>query len=61
VNEAYDLFKQNGEGEPIWIETVTGLSNLRTRLAKLSSLKPGTYMVYDPTRAKFIEPFGKSA
>ena len=28
---------------------------------KLSSLKPATYLVYDPTEAKFVEPFGKSA
>ena len=61
-DKAYDLYKRDDEeGKNIWIETVIGLDDLKQRLEKLSSLKPGTYLVYDPTQAQFIEPFGESA
>jgi hypothetical protein len=58
---AYDVFRQNEKGEPIWVETVVNLSNLEKRLMKLASIKPGIYMVFDPTEEKFIAPFKKSA
>jgi hypothetical protein len=61
MGDTYDLFKQDENGEPVWIETVVSLNNLKKRLMKLSSLKPGTYMVYDPTEREFIEPFKRSA
>jgi hypothetical protein len=61
MQQAYDLFKQDGEKTPVWIETVIGVNNLKKRLMKLSSIKPGNYLVYDPTKAVFIEPFSKSA
>ena len=61
MNGSYDLFKQTENGEPVWIETVVGLQNLKKRLMKLSSIKPATYVVYDPVESRFIEPFKKSA
>jgi hypothetical protein len=61
MGDAYDLFRQNDNGEPVWVETVVSLPNLKKRLMKLSSTKPGIYLVYDPTEGKFIEPFKKSA
>ena len=59
--DTYDLFKQNEAGQAVFVETVVGLNGLKKRLMKLSSLKPGTYVIYDPTEGKFIEPFKKSA
>jgi hypothetical protein len=61
MGETYDLFRQNENGQPGFVESVVGRNNLKKRLMKLSSLKPGTYMIYDSTEAKFIEPFKKSA
>jgi hypothetical protein len=29
----------------------------KKRLMKLTSLKPGKYRIYDPTEARFVEPF----
>jgi hypothetical protein len=61
VGDTFDLFKQDLNGQPDFVETVVGRDNLKKRLMKLSSLKPGTYMIYDSTEAKFIEPFKRSA
>lgn len=60
MGDAFDLLRQNEKGEPVWVETVIGLHNLKKRLMKLSSLKPGKYMVYDPSEGRYIEPFKKS-
>ena len=60
MNRAYDLFKDDEAGKPSWVETVVGLDQLKKRLMKLSAVKPGKYLVYDPTEAKFVEPFTKS-
>jgi hypothetical protein len=61
MNHAYDLFKEGGHGERIWVETVVGLDHLQKRMLTLSSAAPGTYLIYDPTEAQFVEPFKKSA
>ena len=61
MGETYDLFRQNENGDPIWVETIVSLKSLKKRLMKLSSLKPGAYLVYDPTERKFNEPFKRSA
>jgi hypothetical protein len=60
MGNAYDLFKHNENREPIWVETIVGLNNLKKLLMKLSALRPGKYMVYDPTEGKSIEPFKKA-
>ena len=61
MRRAYDLFKDDKDGKPIWIETVIGLDQLKKRLMKLIALKPAQYLIYDPTEAQFVEPFKKSA
>jgi len=58
---AYDLFKQEDNGERIWVETIVGLQNLKKRLKTLSSMKPGTYLIYDPAGARFVKRIRKSA
>lgn len=61
MGDTYDLFKQNEVGQPIFVETVVGMNGLKKRLMNSPSLKPGTYVIYDATEGKFIEPFKKSA
>ena len=61
MGDHFALFKQDEKGEWIWVETVKGLSMLKKRLIRLSSLTPGKYQVYDLTERSFIEPFKKSA
>ena len=61
MGDTFDVFRKDEGGAPIFVETVVGVHQLKKRLMKLSSLKPATYLVYDPTEAKFVEPFRKSA
>jgi hypothetical protein len=60
MDKAYDLFKEDAIGTPIWVETV-GQAQLNNRLLKLSFLKPGKYLIYDSAIGKFVEPFNQSA
>lgn len=58
----YGIFRHDENGDPIWVEKVSGAGELKKRLLKLSSLKPGKYLVYDFAKAKLVEPpFRKSA
>ena len=61
MNDAYCLFKRDENGAPIGIDTVLAFKQVKKRLIKLSSIRPGSYLVYDPTKAKFVELFRKSA
>ncbi|HTP43881.1 MAG TPA: hypothetical protein VMJ13_04915 [Candidatus Acidoferrum sp.] len=54
MKSTYDIFRKFPDDRPIWIETVQGLENARTRLSKLCETNPGDYFVYDPTTAKII-------
>ena len=61
MNDAYCLFKRDENGAPIGIDTVLAFKQVKKRLIKLSSIRPGSYLVYDPTKTKFVELFRKSA
>jgi hypothetical protein len=61
MGDAYDIFMKDNNDDPVWVETVIGLHQVKKRLMKLSALKPANYLVYDPTERRFIEPFRKSA
>jgi hypothetical protein len=61
MSGTYDIYKKNENEEPIWVETVVGLHQVKKGLMKLTALKAGTYLIYDPTKAQFVEPFKKSA
>jgi len=59
---AYDLFTEDATGAFIWVETVIGLDDVKKRVVELTISDPSRkYLVYQPTKAKFIEPFAKSA
>jgi hypothetical protein len=60
MDKNYDLFKEDEIGTPVWIETVTQ-AHLKSRLMKLTYLKPGKYLIYDSAAGAFVEPFKKSA
>jgi hypothetical protein len=61
MSEAYDLYKEDENGDRTFVETVIGVHHLKKRLMKLGATKPGKYLVYDPTEAKFVAPFVKVA
>jgi hypothetical protein len=60
MDNNYELFKEDEIGTPTWVETV-GEAQLKNRLMKLTALKPGKYLIYDPRMGEFVEPFKKSA
>ena len=61
MSQAYDLYNENENGNRIFVETVIGLNQLKKLLIRLTASQPGKYLIYDPTRARFVEPFTKSA
>ena len=61
MSRAYNLFKEDENGAPIWVETVIGLDHVKERLEELARSQPGKYLIFNPTDAKFVEPFKKSA
>jgi hypothetical protein len=56
VKEMYDLFKEDGDRLPTWVETVEGLPQLKDRLVQLTALKPGKYLIWDRTKVQLVEP-----
>jgi hypothetical protein len=61
MTQAYDLYQEDENGKRIFVETVIGLAQLRALLTNLIALKSGKYLIYDPTRARLVEPFMKFA
>jgi len=61
MDKNYDLFKEEKGGECVRIETVRGLTHAKMRIAKLASITPGTYFIYDNENGKFIESVKESA
>jgi hypothetical protein len=60
MSQAYDLFAEDGSGNRIFVKTVIGLNQVKELLMKLATLKPGRYVIYDPTLNRLVEPFIKS-
>jgi hypothetical protein len=62
MDTTYDIFRRlTDAGPPLWVETVISLEQAKQRLAVLSSLAPGAYMIYDLRLGMFIEPAEISA
>ena len=61
MSHAYDLFREDEDGFPIWVETVSALDIVKERLTELAGEKSGQYLVYNPTEGRSVEPFKQSA
>jgi hypothetical protein len=62
MNKAYDIFKEEDEsGGRTFVETVFGLHQMKKRLMKLTAMNLGRYSAYDPTGARFVQPFKELA
>ena len=58
----FDVFSGTPGEDPLWLETVEGLSNARERMEQLAANEPGRYFVFSPlTNATLsrIESFKK--
>jgi hypothetical protein len=57
----FDIFRRTSDKDAVWVEEVQGLRQVKKRLITLESAVPGTYLVFDATADKFIEPFAECA
>jgi hypothetical protein len=57
----FDIFRRTSDKDAVWVEEVQGLRQVKKRLMSLKSTVPGTYLVFDATSDKFIEPFAECA
>jgi hypothetical protein len=57
----FDIFRKTSDKDAVWVEEVQGLWQLKKRLISLNTTVPGTYLVFDATADKFIEPFAECA
>lgn len=42
-----DIFRKDGQGNPVWLDCVRDLETARSRLNELASAIPGEYFVFD--------------
>jgi hypothetical protein len=42
----FDIFSRLPDGSPLWLESVEGLEQARSRLNGLARLRPGQYFIY---------------
>jgi hypothetical protein len=57
----FDIFRKTSDKDAVFVETVQGMWQAKKRLISLNSTVPGTYLVFDTTAERFIEPFAESA
>ena len=58
TSAAFDLFKKDAVGNPVWIDAVADLETARCRLNELTSVFPGEYFVFDQRTSRVVERFG---
>ena len=46
LEASFDIFSGTPDKDPLWIETVYGLSNARQRMGEIAERKPGRYFVF---------------
>jgi hypothetical protein len=46
MKELFDIFSGGPEKDPMWLETVEGLSGARERMEQLAAQKPGHYFLF---------------
>jgi len=57
MNRGYILLRTDEDGTIVAMDKAVGLRQVRKRLMNLTALKRRQYLIYDPTEAKFVEPF----
>ena len=54
AGEPYDIFYVAADREPVWFETVEGLSNARERMERIAKVRPGSYFVFSRTDQSIV-------
>jgi hypothetical protein len=52
---AFDIFKKDQGGNPVWVDAVTDLEAARHRLNQLASALAGEYFAFDQRTHKIVE------
>ena len=52
-DQSFDIFAGN-ESDPVWRETVFGLSNARERMEQLAAERPGPYFLFSSTTSAIV-------
>jgi hypothetical protein len=54
MEATFDLFRQQIDGQLLWLKAVEGLDESKRQLSLLSEKTPGNYFIYDSRVAKVI-------
>ena len=57
MSKTYILFQIDEDGTIVAVDKAIGLRQVKKRLMNLTALNRRQYLIYDPTEAKFVEPF----
>ena len=61
ITSAFDLFKKDTLGNPVWIDAVADLVTARCRLKELASVYPGEYFVFDQHTSRVVARLDRCA
>jgi hypothetical protein len=45
-HETFDIFSGAPKDNPMWLETISGLSNARERMEQIAAKRPGQYFIF---------------
>lgn len=54
VASAYDIFKMDSHGVPVWVETATDLEAARLRTVELNTERPGEFVIFSHATQKLV-------
>lgn len=54
ISRPYDIFRRDGNGEPIWVEAVENVERAKKRIIELSARAPGQYMVFSQNNGQVV-------
>jgi hypothetical protein len=58
MNWMYDIYRKLPNGGRLWVESAATLEHAKERLVSLCSSAPATYLIYDFSSGKLVEPIG---
>lgn len=50
----FDIFSRLPDGSPLWVESIAGFEQARSRLSGLERVHPGEYFIYSEQRGGVI-------
>jgi hypothetical protein len=53
-SQAYDIFRRDAGGNPVWVEAVRDLETAKSRIIELSASTPGTYVVFSQRSGRMV-------